>query len=965
MIGSTLLNRYKIESELGKGGMGIVYKADDTLLNRAVAIKFLNTSDINTEGKSRLLKEAQAAAQLNHPNIVSIYDAGETDGAAFIVMEFVRGETLRKIETLNLLEAMLMAQQICLALEHAHSNGIIHRDLKLENIVITNSQILKLMDFGLAHGVNDIRMTEEGMLTGTLAYLAPELIQGQPASVQSDLYAFGILLYELLVGHAPFQGTVSTVLAQHIHGAVPTPSEINPQIPLWVDDLIFRLLSKQPENRPASAKEVHLLLEQKTAEPEPTEIYPFPAKPKHNLSAQLTSFIGREKETIEIEDALRKNRLVTLTGTGGTGKTRLSMQVAVNLLDQYPDGIWFIELASLTDPNIIPQTILTTLGISEQKDRPILQVLEDYFRNKKTLLVLDNCEHLIDASARIAEAILHNAPDLHILASSREALGVKGEMTWHVPSLTIPDINHMPDFSQFLKFEAIQLFIERAVLAKPNFMATKENMSSIAQICSRLDGIPLAIELAASRVKTLSVDQIAQRLDDRFHLLTGGSRTALPRQQTLRATIDWSYNLLSEQEKSLLRNLTVFSGGWTLEAAEQVCGQEGSEAAILDQLTQLVDKSLVNMQEMENFPRYRMLETTRQYANEKLIELREDQAAHNNHISYFLHFAESAEKQLIGHNQVHWLNQLEMDHDNFRTALEWSMRAGQGEKALRTAGALGMFWFKHSHLFEGRRWLKNVLEDNQGASAQAQVKAWQMAGFLAFFQQDILEARRIYTQNLEREQALGDKWGIAFSLHMLANIADWEGNVEKVRELHNNSITLSREINAIWILALAQFSLGSTEHAQGNLMLAEELYEESLSHCRELGEKWGIGVILGNLGFLMCARKDFYSAKKTFLEALDVTRELGDKDGMTVLLTGLAVIFQSEGMFITSARLLGVVIAKEKEFGTSLYHFEKKMFDSTTASLKESMGIQAYQKEFETGMTLTLEEAASLASRNK
>ncbi len=560
--------------------------------------------------------------------------------------------------------------------------------------------------------------------------------------------------------------------------------------------------------------------------------------------------------------------------------------------------------------------------------------------------------------------MLHNAPGLKILASSREALGVKGELAWHVPSLTIPDINHLPGFDEFSKFEAIQLFIERAALAKPNFTATKENMSAIVQICSRLDGIPLAIELAASRVKALSVDQIAKRLDDRFHLLTGGSRTALPRQQTLRATIDWSYNLLSEQEKSLLRNLTVFSGGWTLEAAEQVCGQEGGEAVILDLLTQLVDKSLVNMQEIENFPRYRMLETTRQYANEKLIELREDQAAHNNHFSYFLHFSESAEKQLVGHDQIQWLDQLEMDHDNFRTALEWSMRTGEGEKALRMAGALGMFWFKHSHLSEGRRWLKNVLEGNRGASVQAQVKAWQMAGFLAFFQQDILEARRIYTQNLEREQALGDQWGIAFSLHMLANIAEWEGNVEKVRELHNKSITLSREINAIWILALAQFSLGSTEHAQGNLILAEELYEESLSHCRELGEKWGIGVILGNLGYLMCARKDFHSAKKIFLEALDVTRELGDKDGMTVLLAGLAAVFHSEGKFIASARLQGVVVSKEKEFGTSLYHFEKKMFDSIAVSLKESLGAQAYQKEFETGGALTLEDAARLASRN-
>ena len=958
MVGDILLNRYKIEAELGKGGMGIVYKAHDTLLNRAVAIKFLNISGVGTEGKARLLQEARAAARLNHPNIVSVYDAGEADGSSFIVMEFVRGDTLRITEKPALRDALIMAQQICLALEHAHSNGIIHRDLKLENIIITEAQTLKLMDFGLARTADDVRLTEEGTIMGTMAYLAPELIQGESASVQSDLYAFGVILYELLVGHAPFRGTVNAVIAQHMQGEVALPSEHNPEIPHWVDDLILRLLSKRPEERPASAKEVILFLEQKTVTPAPMAIYSISSKPRNNLPAQLTSFIGREKEIKEVEEAITKNRLVTLTGSGGTGKTRLSLKVATNLLEHFTDGVWFFELAPLTDADIIPQTILRTMGIVEQQGKSTIQLLTEYFWDKNLLLVLDNCEHLIDASARIADSLLSSLPELRILASSREALGVKGEMAWHVPSLTVPDVKHLPDLDELSQYEAIRLFIERAALANSNFTATKENASSIAQICFRLDGIPLALELAASRVKALSVEQIANRLDDRFRLLTGGARTVLPRQQTLRATVDWSYNLLSEPERALLRNLTIFSGGWTLEAAESVCSQQRSGFDILNLLTQLADKSLVNMQDS----RYHMLETTRQYALEKLIESGGQETAHNNHLVYFLQLVEDAEKQLIGSDQVQWLNRLEWEHDNIRTALEWSMRTGKDEEALRMAGALGLFWLKHSHYSEGRRWLGNILNSNRSTSNQLQIKAWRWAGFLTFWQHDVMEARRIYTQNLEREQAVGDQWGIAFSLHMLANIAHLEGDVEKVRELHEQSMALSRKIEATWVLALAQFSLGYFEHVQGNQILAEELYEESLSHCRHLGEKWGIGMALENLGYLMCSKGDFPAAKKIFQEALDLTMELGDKDGMIMDLAGLAVVFQNEGKHITCARLQGLVVAKAQEYGISLEIVEQESFDKTASALKESMGAQAYQKELEIGMTLTLEEAVSLVS---
>jgi predicted ATPase/class 3 adenylate cyclase len=685
---------------------------------------------------------------------------------------------------------------------------------------------------------------------------------------------------------------------------------------------------------------------------------------RHNLPVQRTSFIGRQKEMEQIKQALRDHRLVTLTGSGGAGKTRLSLQVAADLLDQFPEGIWFVELSAITNSELIPKTILSASGVMEQQGRTVLQQLTDYMREKQLLLILDNCEHLIEACAKLTDDLLTHSHSLKILATSREALGVTGEASWHVLSLSLPDVHHLPALEQLTQYEAVQLFIERATLVQPNFMVKNDNAAFLAQICSRLDGIPLAIELAASRVKVLSIDQIAARLDDRFRLLTGGARTAMPRQQTLRATIDWSYDLLSKHEQAVLRSLAVFSGGWTLEAAEQICIWDGNEWDTLDLITRLVDKSLVTMYESLGNTRYRLLESTRQYALEKLIQSGEDQIARNYHFAYFLQLAEDAESQLIGPDQAQWLNHLEREHDNFRSALEWSIKERKGEEALQMAGALGLFWLKHSHFSEGRRWLGNILGGNWSTSDQARVKAWRWAGCMAFAQEDVVETRRIFTQNLEREQALGDQWGVAFSLHMLANTHDVEGDVEKVRELHTKSIALSRESDATWVLALAQFSLGYSEQAQGNLALAEELYKESLNHSRRLGEKWAMHMVLSNLGYLMCSKGDLLAAKRIFLEALDLSKELGNKDGMSTVLIGIAGVLETEGEYIASAKLQGAAISIEREigFGLSMNPVEQEFFDSTAKALKESMGEEVYQAEFETGMALTLDEAVSLVS---
>ena len=438
----------------------------------------------------------------------------------------------------------------------------------------------------------------------------------------------------------------------------------------------------------------------------------------NNLPVQLTSFIGREKEIAEIKRLVEHNRLVTLTGSGGVGKTRHSLQVAAEVLDAFPEGAWLVELATVSSPELVAQALASVLGVHEDQARPLMAALQDHLQPKTILLLFDNCEHLLEACAQLADGLLHACPHLKILVSSREALGMAGEVSFRVPSLALPDAQHLPSLERLTQYDSVRLFIERAVAVKSDFVVANHNAPAVAQICSRLDGIPLAIELAAARLRGLSAEQISERLDDRFRLLTGGSRTALPRQQTLRAMIEWSYDLLSEAERVLLRRLAVFIGDWTLEAAEAVCAEPEASAGatvplvpapapvpaapwtgrqgrlaqagqaietteVMDLLLRLVDKSLIVPQEQGGQARYSMLETIRQFAHDKLLESDEGAWLRLRHLEFFLEFAEQAEARLDSAEPLVWLHQLGAEYANLQAALEWAQEAGSAQPALR------------------------------------------------------------------------------------------------------------------------------------------------------------------------------------------------------------------------------------------------------------------------------------------
>ncbi|MBI3460546.1 tetratricopeptide repeat protein, partial [Candidatus Acetothermia bacterium] len=560
--------------------------------------------------------------------------------------------------------------------------------------------------------------------------------------------------------------------------------------------------------------------------------YPPPAGPaRHNLPSSVTSFIGREREMVQIKQLLDMTRLLTLTGAGGSGKTRLALQVAAGLLKEYTDGVWLVELASLSDPSLVAQAVATAFGVREAPGRSLLERLSDYLHPKQLLLVLDNCEHLVEACAKVAEALLHACPDLQILATSREALGIAGETTWSVPPLAEPDsAQPLPTLKILKQYEAIGLFLERALSGQSQFAFTEQNARAVVQVCQRLDGLPLAIELAAARVKVLSVEEIAARLDDRFRLFVSGSRTALPHQQTLQATMDWSFQLLSEVERILLRRLSVFAGGWILEAAEAVCAGEGIEAReVLDLLAHLVDKSLVIGEQRDGKTRYRLLETVRQYAQEKLEESKESESLQSLHLTYFLQLTKQAEPELTGANQKQWLECFETELDNLRAALRWTWHAEPGA-GLQLASALGQFWDVRGYWAEGRKVLGQAWERRADTQKEWHVKLLNWEGVLALRQGAYEESKRFCAESRALSQKIGDKQGFATSLHRLGVVALNQADYAGARNFLQESLTLRRELGDKHGIATSLHFLGLVAlFNQADYAGARNFLQESLT----------------------------------------------------------------------------------------------------------------------------------------
>ena len=770
-----------------------------------------------------------------------------------------------------------------------------------------------------------------------------------------------------------------------------------------------RLLKEQLQVEPAS--ETFTLYGQilKGEIPGVKGVYPLPFSPapaRHNLPQQLTSFIGRAREMLEVERLLSHSRLLTLTGVGGCGKTRLALQVVANLLAEYTNGVWWVDLAALSDPSRVPQTVASALGVREERSPPLMEALMNYLQSKHLLLVLDNCEHLIEACAQLVQALLSSCPNLRILVTSREALGFAGEVVWPVPPLLLPDPQRPLPLECFTQYDAICLFLERAVYSQSQFALTQQNASAVVQVCQRLDGLPLAIELAAGKLKALSVEQVAQRLDDRFQLLRGASRTALPRHQTLQAMMDWSFQLLSKAEQVLLRRLAVFAGGFSLEALEAVCPGEGlEEHEVVDLLMRLVDKSLVVVEERGGEVRYRLLETVRQYARGKLRGSGESKTLRDRHLDFFLRLGEEAEPKLRGAEQIPWLNQLKMEHDNLRAALEWSLEGRDTKAGLRLAKSLERFWEIHGHVSEGREWLARVLDRAEASKATALqamtlIAASRLAslqddltamsafcekslricqalgekrgvadslhylGQVAFTQCDFVRARSLYEESLAIRQELGDKWDIASSLNNLGNVALYQRDLAQARSFYQESLAIRRELGDKAYIAGSLNNLGLVAFYQGDYMAARLLHEESLAILRELGANHGISQSLHNLAEVAKAQGDYERATALYRENLTLWWEVGNRN-ISYDLEGLATLASAQGQPERAARLFGAAESHREAMGTPLPPVDRAEYECSVVAVRAQLDEEAFQGAWAQGRTMTVEQALEYALKNE
>ena len=718
-----------------------------------------------------------------------------------------------------------------------------------------------------------------------------------------------------------------------------------------------------------------------------------------NLPEQLTSFIGREKEMAEIKALLDKTRLLTLAGSGGTGKTRLALQTAAEVLEQQPDGVWLVELASLSDPALVAQTVAGALAIREAPGEPITETLLSALKDKQMLLVLDNCEHLLDASARLVDALLRSCPKVSVLASSREALGIAGERAYRVPSLSAPDLKQVYTPDSVSKYESVRLFIDRAVAARSDFTVTSQNAPALASVCHRLDGIPLAIELAAARVRAMPLEQIEARLDSRFRLLTGGSRTALPRQQTLRALIDWSYDLLDDQERALLCRLSVFAGGWRLEAAETVCAGEGFEEwEVLDVLTSLVDKSLVVFEERGEKGWFRLLETVRQYARDRLVESGESDTIRGRHRDYFLALAEESEPKLTGAEQGEWFQRLEEEHENLRAALDWSLTEAESSECLRLCGALQRFWWKRGYLSEGWKWCLEAL-NKAGASDRTpeRAKALYAAGTMAINLGDTASAQDLCVESLSIRMEIGDRPGMAGSLIGLGSVAARRGELPEARTRYEEGLQIFREIGERRGIAMALNNLGTVAADQGDKTATRGYYEEGLLLYREIGDRSGVAMALHNLGTAALEQGDYTAARAYFEEGLAIRREIGDEMGIADSLFGLGNVAFHQGdyasmraydaeslaIFDKIGDVAGIVYSLEafahlaakenrpeqaavlwgaaerlrEEIGYPMPPADREPYDHAVAAARQALGEEPFSVAWGTGRTFNKEQA--------
>ncbi len=933
---------YTVVSLLGVGGMGEVYLAHDARLGRQVALKLLPVAlTADAERLHRFQQEASTASRLNHPNILTIYEVGSFNAAHYIATEYIDGLTLRALmaqKSLSLGEAIDAALQIALGLAAAHAAGIVHRDIKPENVMLRRDGYLKILDFGIAKLIENSAgtqfMTSPGTVIGTTSYMSPEQARGEQVDARTDLWSLGVVLYEMVGGHLPFTGnSTAEVLVSLLQREPPPLLHQGQSISAELARVVSKALAKAPADRYLDAgdlirdlRSLQKNLPAVTAEDElrysaPTAPHRA-AVPHNNLSTAQRTIVGRDAELAAVAQLLSDAdvRLLTLTGAGGTGKTRLGQQAALDLLTKFSDGVFIVSLAPVKDDALVASAIAQTLGVKETSARSFVDGLHAYLVDKSMLLVLDNFEH-VTAAAPLISGLLAACPRLKVLVTSRAALHVSGEREFRVPPLSVPAAGEVQTAEELRQSAAAVFFVQRLMAVTPRFAVTDANAATIADICIRLDGLPLALELAAARTKLLSLEELASRMSQRLTLLKGGPRDLPVRQQTMRAAIAWSYDLLDADAKALFHRQSIFAGGATLSAIEAVCA--GSAAAsLLDALESLVDQSLVIKKEMpDGTYRFLMLESIREYALEHVESSGEAAALARRHAEFCLRLAEDAEPHLMSAAREPWLKRLEAEHNNLRAALRWTAQSGEIETGLRLAGALRWFWYHRGHFGEGYHWATQLLAlPAAAAPTRARAKALYCAGSLAFYYSNPIAACPLLDESVAIWRELGDPLQLARTLTFasLPTSLSRRAFADALAQA-DESVALLRASDDRWGLALALTYAGIITWTDLDAQAgATALFTESAELFRALGDEWGASSSVLYLGAIQQENGHTAAAKKLYEDFVAIMRQSGDPWRLASGLDILAESVRAEGDHARADTLIEESRLLERKLGQSL-----------------------------------------------
>jgi predicted ATPase len=990
----TILGPYEILSPLGSGGMGDVFCARDTRLGREVAIKVLTERRARDhDALRRFAQEARSASALNHPNIITIYEIGShavgQETIWYIAMELVEGQSLQQILSggpMPTQKLLHIAVQTAGALAAAHARGIVHRDLKPANILVNREDRVKVLDFGLATPAvsdmsNDLTtlscapdgMTLPGTVLGTVGYMSPQQAAGEKVDFRSDQFSFGVILYEMATGKRAFErrSAVET-LAAILRDEPESIAHLNPQTPPPLQWTVKRCLAKKPQDRYASTEELARdLAIMRDHMSEAVVEAPCVLSPRQ-LPHQRNTLVGRERELQAAKNLLMQDniRLITLTGPGGTGKTRLAVQLAEDVAEQFAGGVWFTGLASILDSGLVVSAIAQALEVRASPNRPPVEDIKEHLRHlPRALLLLDNFEHVLEAAPLVTE-LLGASRELKILVTSRAALHLYGEQELQVPPLALPDPRSMCQVEVLAGYPAVALFVQRARAVMPGFALVEENAAPVAGICARLDGLPLAIELAAARVKVLTPAAILGRLESRLRLLTGGARDLPERQQTLRRAMDWSYELLTGEEQKLFRRLSVFVGGFTFEAAEAVSNAGADlDLDVFDGVASLVDKSLLQQTaESAGEARFGMLETIREYGLERLATAGEEAATRRAHAAYVLVFAEDGAPHMSGDSaQALWLERFFCEHDNIRAALGWLIRTGNAVWGLRLALALSHFWLEHAHPSEGRQCIADLINLPTGTPLM-KLRAYTFAIAMCNRQGDFTSAlehlRKCLAIALEEGnrphvasclnglavtqmllgdysaameycakafqawEELGEPASAARILSNLADIYKSEGDYVRARSLHEQVFSRFQDLDDRSGMAWSLNHQGDVARAQGDGPAARRVYELGLAIFRERNDGPGVANSLLDLGRVASDEGAHLRAHALFAESLRISRQLGRKWDVAGVLEEMARSAARQGAWERALRLAGAATALRERIGAPLAPTEKVKLDA-------------------------------------